>query len=221
MRSSASRRALQPGVYAIERGRIVSDSGLDVGPAEYDEHFVEEHVERSNALHSRRSDGGTYLCGPLARYALNGAALSPLALEAAREAGVEPPCRDAFRSIVVRSVELVYACDEALRLIEAYDEPEAPFVPVEPVAGVGYGVSEAPRGLHRYRIDADGTILDAKIVPPTSQNQLAIEADSAPSWSATPASRTRSCGRSASRRSATTTCASRARRTSSTCRWRA
>ena len=92
---------------------------------------------------------------------------------------MEPPCRDAFRSIVVRSVELVYACDEALRLIEAYEEPDAPFVPVEPVAGVGYGVSEAPRGLlyHRYRIDADGTILDAKIVPPTSQNQLAIEAD--------------------------------------------
>jgi sulfhydrogenase subunit alpha len=169
----------QSGVYAIERGRIVSDRGLDVGPAEYDEHFVEEHVERSNALHSRRSDGGTYLCGPLARYALNGAALSPLALEAAREAGLESPCRDAFRSIVVRSVELVYACDEALRLIEAYEEPEAPFVPVEPVAGIGYGVSEAPRGLlyHRYRIDADGTILDAKIVPPTSQNQLAIEDD--------------------------------------------
>ena len=52
-------------------------------------------------------------------------------------------------------------------------------MPVEPVAGVGYGVSEAPRGLlyHRYRLDADGTILDAKIVPPTSQNQLAIEED--------------------------------------------
>jgi sulfhydrogenase subunit alpha len=169
----------KPGAYAIERGRIASDRGLDVGPAEYDEHFVEEHVERSNALHSRRNDGGIYLCGPLARYALNGSALSPLALEAAREAGVEPPCRDAFRSIVVRSVELVYACDEALRLIEAYEEPDVPFVPVEPVAGVGYGVSEAPRGLlyHRYRLDADGTILDAKIVPPTSQNQLAIEAD--------------------------------------------
>ena len=26
-------------------------------------------------------------------------------------------------------------------------------------------------------LDAEGTILDAKIVPPTSQNQLAIEAD--------------------------------------------
>ena len=47
------------------------------------------------------------------------------------------------------------------------------------MAGTGYGVSEAPRGLlyHRYRLDADGSILDAKIVPPTSQNQLAIEDD--------------------------------------------
>jgi coenzyme F420-reducing hydrogenase alpha subunit len=168
-----------PGDYAIERGRIVSDQGLDIVPSAYDRHFYEEHVERSNALHSRREDGSIYLCGPLARYALPGHSLSPLALEAASEAGVEPPCRDAFRSIVVRSVELVYACDEALRLIAAYEEPDASFVPVEPVAGVGYGVSEAPRGLlyHRYELDADGTILDAKIVPPTSQNQLAIEAD--------------------------------------------
>ena len=169
----------EPDSYAIEQGRIHSASGLDLSPAEYDEHFVEEHVERSNALHSKLRDGSTYLCGPLARFALNGHALSPLALEAAREAGLELPCRDAFRSIVVRSVELVYACDEALRLIAAYEEPEAPFVPVEPVAGVGYGATEAPRGLlyHRYRLDADGTIQDAKIVPPTSQNQLAIEDD--------------------------------------------
>ena len=73
----------------------------------------------------------------------------------------------------------MYACDESLRLIEAYEEPDAPFVTVEPVAGTGYGVSEAPRGLlyHRYRLDREGTILDAKIVPPTSQNQRAIEDD--------------------------------------------
>ena len=168
-----------PAGYAIEEGRIVSDRGLDIAAAAYDEHFVEEHVERSNALHSRRRDGGTYLTGPLARFALSGELLSPLTLEAARTAGVESPCRDAFRSIVVRSLEIVYACDEALRLIESYVEPEAPFVPVEPVAGVGHGATEAPRGLlyHRYRIDSDGTILDAKIVPPTSQNQLAIEDD--------------------------------------------
>jgi sulfhydrogenase subunit alpha len=168
-----------PTGYAIERGRIVSDRGLGISVPEYDEHFEEEHVERSTALHSRLRERGTYLCGPLARFALNGSQLSPLALEAAREAGVEPPCRDPFRSIVVRSVELVYACDEALRLIAAYEKPDAPFVEVPPRAGVGYGATEAPRGLlyHRYRLDGDGTILDAKIVPPTSQNQLAIEDD--------------------------------------------
>ena len=79
----------------------------------------------------------------------------------------------------MRSVELVYACDEALRLIDAYEEPDAPAVTVEPRAGVGYGATEAPRGLlyHRYEIADDGAILDAKIVPPTSQNQPAIEED--------------------------------------------
>ncbi|MGZ8687097.1 MAG: Ni/Fe hydrogenase subunit alpha [Gaiellaceae bacterium] len=169
----------QPGLYPIENGRIVSDRGLDIPPASYDAHFVEEHVERSNALHSRRTDGSTYLCGPLARYSLHFRRLSPLAQETAREAGLGETCRDAFRSIVVRGVELVHACDEALRLITEYEPPDAPAAPVEARAGTGYGVSEAPRGLlyHRYTLDADGTILDAKIVPPTSQNQLAIEDD--------------------------------------------
>ena len=168
----------QPGEYPIERGRIVSDRGLDIAPADYEEHFVEEHVERSTALHSRL-DGGTYLLGPLARYALNADRLSPLARETAKEVGLDGPCLNPFRSIVVRSVELVYACDEALRLIEGYEEPDRPYVDVEPVAGTGFGVSEAPRGMlyHRYRIASDGAIEEAKIVPPTSQNQRAIEDD--------------------------------------------
>jgi coenzyme F420-reducing hydrogenase alpha subunit len=168
-----------PEDYAIERGRIRSDGGLDLDATEYDDHFVERHVERSNALQSTMSDGSPYLCGPLARYTLNFDQLSPVAREAAAHAGLGRECRDPFRSIVVRSVELVYACDESLRLIDGYEEPEEPFVHVDPVAGTGYGVSEAPRGLlyHRYAIDDEGTILDAKIVPPTSQNQLAIEAD--------------------------------------------
>jgi coenzyme F420-reducing hydrogenase alpha subunit len=168
-----------PDEYAIERGRVVSDRGLDICPAEYDEHFEELHVERSNALQSRLRERGTYLCGPLARFTLNYDQLSPLAQEAARDAGLDATCRDAFRSIVVRSVELVYACDESLRLIDAYEEPNTAAIDVEPVAGVGHGASEAPRGLlyHRYRLDGEGTILDAKIVPPTSQNQLAIEDD--------------------------------------------
>jgi sulfhydrogenase subunit alpha len=167
------------GEYPIDRGRIVSNRGLDIAVAEYDDHFVEEHVAWSNALHSSLRERGSYLCGPLARFSHGFESLSPLALEAAREAGLEPGERNPFRSIVVRSVELVYAADEALRLIAEYEEPDAPAVEVEPRAGVGHGCTEAPRGIlyHRYELDSDGTILDAKIVPPTSQNQRTIEED--------------------------------------------
>jgi coenzyme F420-reducing hydrogenase alpha subunit len=166
-----------PDLYAIEGGRLVSSTGLDLAPDEYDEHVVEEHVEHSTALHSRLRDGTRYLVGPLARYALNRDRLSPVAREAADAAGLEAVCRNPFRSIVVRAVEILYALDEALRLIDAYEPPDPAGVEVPPRAGVGHGWTEAPRGMlwHRYEIDGDGTILDARIVPPTSQNQGRIE----------------------------------------------
>jgi coenzyme F420-reducing hydrogenase alpha subunit len=169
----------QPGEYAIERGRLASSTGLDIDVSEYEQHFTESHVERSNALHSTLAGVGNYLVGPLARYALNHDELSPLAREVAAEVGLGDVVRNPFRSIVVRAVETVYAADEALRIIAAYEPPEPPFVEAVPRAGTGHGCTEAPRGIcwHRYEIDGEGTILDAKIVPPTSQNQLAIEDD--------------------------------------------
>jgi sulfhydrogenase subunit alpha len=168
-----------PGAYPIDRGRIVSDRGLDIAPAEFDTHVVEEHVEHSNALHARLRERGSYLTGPLARFSLASETLRPVAREAARDAGLGPTCRNPFRSIVVRAVELVQATDDALSIIDAYDEPDAPAIEVRPRRAVGHGASEAPRGLlyHRYEIDDDGTILDARIVPPTSQNQRVIEED--------------------------------------------
>jgi sulfhydrogenase subunit alpha len=168
-----------PDAYPVDRGRIVSDRGLDIAPAEFDEHIVEEHVEHSNALHSRMRARGSYLTGPIARYNLSYARLRPLAREAARDAGLGETCRNPFKSIIVRAVELVQACDDALAIIESYDPPDRPSVDVQPRRAVGHGATEAPRGMlyHRYEIDDDGTILSATIVPPTSQNQLAIEED--------------------------------------------
>ena len=167
------------GEYPFNAGQVVSNKGLDIPQRQYDAHFEEYHVKRSNALHSRHVGSGAYVTGPLARYSLNHAALSPLALQAAREAGLGPTCNNPFRSIVVRAVEMLYAFDEALRIIDDYQEPDAPFVEATPRAGTGYACTEAPRGMlyHRYRLDTDGTILDAKIVPPTSQNQPSIEED--------------------------------------------
>jgi coenzyme F420-reducing hydrogenase alpha subunit len=169
-----------PQEYPFNEGRIVSNRGLDVSAADYESHFEELHVERSTALHSRlRDGGGAYLTGPLARFNLNYDQLSPLARQAAQEIGLGRACRNPYRSIMVRAIEVLYACDEALRVIESYREPERPFHPVEIRAGEGHGATEAPRGLlyHRYRIEADGVIADARIVPPTSQNQACLEED--------------------------------------------
>ena len=165
--------------YPFNEGRIVSSKGLDIGAEEFDDHFEEKHIEHSTALHSYFKTGGNYFVGPMARYNLNFAKLSPLVREAAKEANLSNVCRNPFQSIVIRSLEVLYACDEAIRIIDEYEKPEVDAVEIIPRAGVGFGCTEAPRGLlyHRYELDENGFILDAQIVPPTSQNQKTIEED--------------------------------------------
>lgn len=168
------------GLYPMYEGtRIVSNRGLDIPVTAYNEYFDELHVKQSNALHSRTAEGGAYLTGPLPRYNIAYDRLSERAQAAARRAGLGRTCHNPFRSISVRAVEALYAVEEAIRLIDAYDEPDAPSVPVEPRAGIGMGASEAPRGMlyHRYELAEDGAILSAQIVPPTAQNQPSIEED--------------------------------------------
>ncbi len=168
-----------PSEYAIHEGRLVSNLGLDIPIAEYEAHFEEEHVARSTALHSIHTGHGAYFVGPMARYNLNFEQLSPNVKALAEEVGIAEHCHNPFKSILVRSLETLYALEEALRLIELYQKPEAAFVSWPVKAGKGHGCTEAPRGIcyHRYEIDANGLILNAKIVPPTSQNQKTIEAD--------------------------------------------
>jgi coenzyme F420-reducing hydrogenase alpha subunit len=168
-----------PEEYPFNEGRLVSNKGLDIAVREYEQHFAEEHVAHSNALHSVLKERDTYFVGPLARYSLNFDRLPPPVQEAARSAGLGTVCRNPFQGIIVRSVETLYACDEALRIIDKFEMPDKPYVAAEPRVSTGYGCTEAPRGIlyHRYRLDERGAIVDAKIVPPTSQNLKTIETD--------------------------------------------
>ncbi len=168
-----------PHEYPMNQGRIVSNRGLDIAVREYEDHFLEEHVEHSNALHSMLKQQGPYSVGPMARYNLNFDRLSPLVQQAARDAGLTPVCLNPFKSIIIRSLEILYACEEALRILAEYEPPEKAAMPVSVKTGSGCACTEAPRGIlyHRYRMSDQGTILDAKIVPPTSQNQRVIEQD--------------------------------------------
>jgi len=136
-------------------------------------------VPWSNSLHGLRKGKGAYRVGPIARWNTHHTRISEIAKAAARDAGLDGPTHNPFRSLIVRAVEALYAFDEAIRLIDQFTEPDQPSVPYTVQAGTGAACTEAPRGicLHRYTIDDNGTILDANIVPPTSQNQRTIEDD--------------------------------------------
>ncbi|MFD7916003.1 Ni/Fe hydrogenase subunit alpha [Streptomyces sp. NPDC059752] len=186
----------ETGTYAIESGVPTVLPYNATSPPysfplrDFTDHVAEEQVAHSTALHSRL-DGRRHLTGSLARWAVSGRLLSPLALQAAREAGLgDPPshagagrggevCRNPYRSILARAVEVLYAVEEALRIIAEYERPATSYTEVPARAGTGHGATEAPRGLlyHRYAIDGRGRVTDAGIVPPTAQNQGAIEED--------------------------------------------
>ncbi len=166
--------------YPYNHGRIVSTDGLDLAPGAWGEAFEEHQLEGTNALHARTHDGKVYLLGPTARIALAAGQLHPLAAEALEATGLRDAIRtNIHRSIVARAVELLHACAEARDLIDGYRPPSVPKVPFTPQAGIAAWSTEAPRGLlhHRYEVDDQGHVTHAQIVPPTSQNQGAIEAD--------------------------------------------
>ncbi len=169
-----------PAEYPFNDGRIVSTDGMDIGPQAWGTRFEEHHVEGTNALHARTLDGAVYLLGPTARIALASEGLHPLASEALAETGLQEAIRvNIHRSIVARAVELLHACAEARDLIDGYRPPSEPRVAFTPRPGIAAWSTEAPRGLlhHRYEVDEHGHVVHAQIVPPTSQNQGAIEAD--------------------------------------------
>jgi coenzyme F420-reducing hydrogenase alpha subunit len=169
-----------PTEYPMNAGRIVSSDGIDVAADAWLDAFEEVQVPWSNALQARARDGVPYLLGPTARLVLAGDQLDPIAREALTATGLQDEVRtNVFRSIVARAVELLHATATAIAIIDAYERPAQPSAAWKPRPGVAAWATEAPRGLlfHRYEVDPAGVVRRAQIVPPTSQNQAAIEHD--------------------------------------------
>ncbi|MEY9877557.1 hypothetical protein ABH931_007081 [Streptacidiphilus sp. MAP12-33] len=169
---------LDSGTPTLHSGYAAASAPLAVFPvAEFEQHVVKAQVPHSTA--PKATADGRHLTGPLAHWRIAADLLPPELRRLGALAGLEPACDNPFRSIVVRAVEVLWAVWKAQRLLDAYEPPPGLSVPVLPRAGVGHAATEAPRRLlyHRYEIAADGTVVSANIVPPTAQNQAAIEAD--------------------------------------------
>lgn len=171
--------------YAMNEGTLKSNLGLAISADQFEDSIEEEHIEYSSALHATIKGRGAYLVGPIARFNLNYSKLPKSVQQLAEDLGMHANQTNPFKSIVVRGLEVVFAFEEAIRLLEqvlATDHsPDMPqvddFLPDNPVRGCA--ITEAPRGTlyHRYEIDQQGLISSANIVPPTSQNQKSIELD--------------------------------------------
>lgn len=166
--------------YPMNEGQIVTSDGESITVNDYESEFEERHIKHSTALHSvRTGTGAAYLVGPLARVGLNIDYLSPTAKRVTDELGIDWPCFNPFQAIVARALELIHVFEEALEIIRDYKPARPSCVAYEHREGSGCSATEAPRGLlfHRYQVDVEGKVREARIVPPTSQNQAQIEAD--------------------------------------------
>lgn len=167
-----------PSEYPMSEGRIVSDAGLDIAIDEFDHHFKEYQVFYSNALHCTLHEK-SYLVGPLSRVNNNHDHLPITLRTLIDEIGMKFPSKNMYHSIVARAIEIYYGILESIRILEAYRDPKSPKIEIKSRAGIGFGCTEAPRGMlwQRYELDKKGIVKSARIVPPTSQNQARIEDD--------------------------------------------
>ena len=137
------------------------------------EHVVEHSFTKQPYLEGTAGEDGLIRVGPLAR--INRCDWrSPLLTKFDRI--FRRPSQSTLAYNIARVIEL----EEALRRIEEIlDSGIDKHVRerVRPKAGRGVGIVEAPRGVlfHQYSTDRDGTVTEARIIAPTTQNALAIE----------------------------------------------
>lgn len=164
--------------YPLCEGNITADNGLNIRIDEFEQYFKEFQVPYSTALHCTLNEQ-SYLTGPLARVNLNYDQLPLLIRNQVEQLGLKFPSKNMFDSMLARAIEIYYCLLESMRILENYAPPNSAFVEIKPQSGVGFGCTEAPRGLlwHRYDLDDQGFVKSARIVPPTSQNQKRIEDD--------------------------------------------
>lgn len=167
-----------PDEYPMNSGSIISSAGLNLPIKDFELNFQEFHASHSTALHCLL-DGKPYLVGPLARLNLNQDKLPDFLAKAVSSTGLSLPSSNMFHSVIARAIEVLYAMYEAIRILETYEPTDRPYVEVQPKAGLAFGCTEAPRGFlwHRYEVDDKGILVNARIVPPTSQNQARMEED--------------------------------------------
>ncbi|MFH0711379.1 MAG: nickel-dependent hydrogenase large subunit [Candidatus Aenigmatarchaeota archaeon] len=88
------------------------------------------------------------------------------------------PTSNVFQNNLAQAIEILHSIDASIEILEKHHfKKEDPATP-QKNSGEGVGVIEAPRGLLYHYVDIkDGKVKKAKIIVPSSQNQIKMEKD--------------------------------------------
>ncbi len=178
------------GVLDIYDGtvRVMAPDGeivADFEPQDYTDYYGEHIPDHSYATHIYYKPAGypegIWRANTLARCNVADKMATPLAqaaLEEMREL-VGRPSHHTFAYHYARVVEMVQAAEWIKTLLEDPDivSTDVKLADVEPKAGEGVGIVEAPRGtlLHNYECDEEGIITKANLIVATNNNIAGIE----------------------------------------------
>ncbi|MHA1771955.1 MAG: Ni/Fe hydrogenase subunit alpha [Candidatus Thorarchaeota archaeon] len=178
------------GVHDIYDGtvRVMDPEGkivADFKPQDYPDYYGEFVSDHSYATHIYYKPvgypEGIWRANTLARCNVADKMATPLAQEALKEMRelVGRPSHHTFAYHYARVIEMVQAAEHIKNLLEDPDivSTDVKLADVEPRAGNGVGLVEAPRGtlLHNYECDEDGMILKANLIVATNNNIAGIE----------------------------------------------
>jgi F420-non-reducing hydrogenase large subunit len=162
-------------------GKIVAD----FKPEDYTKYYGEYVAPHSYATHTYYKPAGypdgIWRVNTLARCNVNDKMATPLAqaaLEEMREI-VGRPSHHTFAFHYARVIETVQAAEWIKKLLEDPEivSTDVKLSDVEPKAGEGVGLVEAPRGtlLHNYVSDDEGMVVKANLIVATNNNVAGIE----------------------------------------------
>ncbi|MHA2142535.1 MAG: Ni/Fe hydrogenase subunit alpha [Candidatus Thorarchaeota archaeon] len=162
-------------------GKIVAD----FEPKDYTNYYGEHIPEHSYATHMYFKPAGypdgIWRANTLARCNVNEKMATPLADAALKEMRelVGRPSHHTFAYHYARIVEMVQAFEWVATLLQDPDivSTDVKLADVEPKAGDGVGIVEAPRGtlMHNYISDNKGMLTNANLVVATNNNIAGIE----------------------------------------------
>jgi sulfhydrogenase subunit alpha len=161
-------------------GDLINSNGKRVPSNEF-KSFMEEVVipysQSSSYVFSDTHED--FLVGSLARINFNKDLLNERTKQDVADYLDVFPSHNLYHNNLAQAIEVLQCVDDAIDILKTITITPEPPIRKAPVAGVGIGVVEAPRGTlyHMAKVNDKGIIEDYDVIVPTSQNQITIEND--------------------------------------------